>query len=377
MRGKIRVWMGMFVSFLMVFAYVGAASSADIYYDVPSEAYPTIQSAIDAAISSPTGVDNAAYIRVAQGTYQENLTIDPDLDGIYNIFLQGGYSSDFTSRTVDPSNTVIDGGNSGRAMFINSPYEENGVQLSMRIEGFTITGGNDSFGSGVRVKAQHRYTIVFDHMMFENNEGSSLGGGLWISCYGEITVQNSTIKENKSQFGAGIKMEVYSQGYAKVANNIFENNNDNDPSNNHIIQGKSYQEFFSSLIPMANSTLTKLTLEMEVDDPGKEPEVRSRDLLDRVGYAARHGTAKPKPVDTQKPAITEFEQTTLFITPGLISWGGVEPLQEALRNLSEQANVLASKVDAVMEKDPAQWTAEDKNIVKERTNISCSIERLG
>ncbi|HDM75845.1 MAG TPA: hypothetical protein ENG51_05165, partial [Deltaproteobacteria bacterium] len=158
---------------------------------------------------------------------------------------------------------------------------------------------------------------------------------------------------------------------------LIVEDNDNDPSNNHIIQGKSYQEFFSSLIPMANSTLTKLTLEIEVDDPGKESEVRSRDLLDRVGYAARHGTAQPKPVDTQKPAIMELEQTTIFITPGFISWDGVEPLQEALRNLSEQANVLASKVDAVMEKDPAQWTAEDKNIVKEHTNISRSIERLG
>ena len=157
---------------------------------------------------------------------------------------------------------------------------------------------------------------------------------------------------------------------------LIVEDNDNDPSNNHIIQGKSYQEFFSSLIPMANSTLTRLTLEMEVDDPGKEPEVRSRDLLDRVGYAARHGTAKPKPVDTQKPAIMEFEQTTLFITPGLISWGGVEPLQEALRNLSEQANVLASKVDAVMEKGSELGIEEFIIGMPHRGRLKCSIYSL-
>jgi len=112
-------------------------------------------------------------------------------------------------------------------------------------------------------------------MMFENNEGSSLGGGLWISCYGEITVQNSTIKENKSQFGAGIKMEVYSQSYAKVANNIFENNNDNSLGGSGA--GMSLFTYDNAVVVVNNNVFEKNTAGnsagLIVNSQGSEDEV--------------------------------------------------------------------------------------------------------
>ena len=79
--------------------------------------------------------------------------------------------------------------------------------------------------------------------------------------------------------------------------------NDADWSNNELIRGTDYQEFLTGLFPLANSTLTRLTLEFEVRDPGKAPDICTRDILDRVGYAARKGLAQPGPVDTSEAGV--------------------------------------------------------------------------
>jgi len=79
---------------------------------------------------------------------------------------------------------------------------------------------------------------------------------------------------------------------------IVVEDNDGTASNNHLIQGQDYQEFFTSLLPMANSTLTRLTLELEVNDPRRKADMRPRGLLHRVRFAVMHGMLEPAPADT-------------------------------------------------------------------------------
>ena len=158
---------------------------------------------------------------------------------------------------------------------------------------------------------------------------------------------------------------------------ISISDNDEVPENDHIIQGEDYQEFFNTLIPMANSTLTRLTLEMEVIDPGEEPDLRTRDLLDRVGFAARHGMAEPAGVDTEKPALSEFDATTLYIMPGFIDWEGTAPLQDGLQALEDEVEALDPGIDDVMAKAPEDWTPEDRETIRQHTALSRMIQGQG
>ncbi len=158
---------------------------------------------------------------------------------------------------------------------------------------------------------------------------------------------------------------------------ISVEDNDEIPENNHIIQGEDFQEFFNTLIAPANTTLTRLTLEMEVNDPGRAPDIRTRDLLDRVGVAARHGMGEPAGVDTQRPAFTEFDLTTLYIMPGFIRWEGIEPIQDGLRVLGEDAETLNPLVEGVMAKPPEEWNPEDQEIIRQHTALSRMIQSQG
>ena len=158
---------------------------------------------------------------------------------------------------------------------------------------------------------------------------------------------------------------------------ISVEDNDEIPGNNHVIQGEDYQEFFNTLIPLANTTLTRLTLEMEVNDPGREPDIRSRDLLDRVGYAARHGMAEPGAVDTEKPAMTKYDQTVLYITSGFLKPDIIDPLQEVRKSAADGIEAIQPQMDLLMDKDPAQWTQEDRQLAQECAGFSSGLLGAG
>ena len=87
------------------------------------DAYPMIQSAIDAATAGDE-------IWVAHGIYEENLSITK------GITLSGGWDDGFTERT--PGDSVIDGQGLGRAISITCAISDTVVT----IDGFTVEGGN-------------------------------------------------------------------------------------------------------------------------------------------------------------------------------------------------------------------------------------------
>lgn len=232
-----------FLHFLMTFIFIifsVSARAADIYYDVPTTAYPTIQSAIEAALANSTPVGDSEVIRVAQGTYIENLTINPSTTGDFRLTIEGGWDSAFTSRTLNPANTTVDGNNSARVFLILSDV---GEILDFTIEGFTITNGSGFFGGlgggmYVNVASSSRVTITQntitgntingDHSRgcgiyaYANSPDSTItiinntvdsnitngnftfGGGIYILGSGAIAVINNTILKNSAKMGGGI-----------------------------------------------------------------------------------------------------------------------------------------------------------------------------
>lgn len=139
---------------------------------------------------------------------------------------------------------------------------------------------------------------------------------------------------------------------------LMVDDNDSSLENNHLIRGKDYQELFSSLLAIVNTTLTRLTLEMEVRAPGREPELRTRDLLDRVGIAARHGLGASLSIDNSQPAFTENDLTTILVTPGFVRAEMITPWQDALKAISPQTEALAAKLAPLTNGASVSPTAE-------------------
>ena len=252
-----------FLHFLMTFIFIifcVSAWAANIYYDVSTTAYPTIQSAIDAALAASTPVGDTEVIRVAQGTYIENLTINPSTTGNFTLTIEGGWDSTFTSRTLNPANTTIDGNKSARVFFVLSSF---GEILDLTIEGFTITNGAEFLGGPgggmyVNVASSSRVTItqntitgntingdhsrgcginayanspdstitIINNTFNSNiaNGNSTFGGGIYILGSGAIAVIGNTILSNSAKMGGGIAALPLSDSPMTIANNTITQN---------------------------------------------------------------------------------------------------------------------------------------------------------
>ena len=118
------------------------AAGADL--DVcPTCTYTTIQLAINAAASGDR-------IRVAQGTYYENL----DISSSRTITISGGWSADFSTQINDPSLTVVDAGGANRALYIH------GALSDTTVENMTFQNGSHDWGGCIRVSSTNGQTSV-------------------------------------------------------------------------------------------------------------------------------------------------------------------------------------------------------------------------
>lgn len=112
---------------------VAAGSDLDV---CPTCTYTTIQLAINAAASGDR-------IRVAQGTYYENL----DISSSRTITISGGWSADFSTQINAPSLTVVDAGGANRALYIH------GAPSDTIIENIAFQNGSHDWGACIRVSS--------------------------------------------------------------------------------------------------------------------------------------------------------------------------------------------------------------------------------
>ncbi len=143
--------------------------------DVTGTPYCTIGAAFSAAVS---GADDIA---VAPGTYSESIEIFPQ---IVDIFSTDG--PDVTTIEASPAGT-------GRIFGINSG--------SLRLRGFTLTGGNASPGGAIWVNSTSGTLNLEDAIVIGN---TSTGDGGGIANWGTTNISGSTISGNSGTFGGGI-----------------------------------------------------------------------------------------------------------------------------------------------------------------------------
>jgi hypothetical protein len=170
--------------------------------------YSKIQEAINAALPPYNYI-----IRVAQGTYYENLTINTSK----SISLQGGWNSTFTARNIDSSNTIIDGGLKNRVIDIQALA---GIIITINIEGFTISNGSAVLGGGIGAissGAGSNISLLLQNNTIKNNMAANDGGGIWAEANGsgastKLQLTKSQVASNLAKTGAGLAAQSIDGG---------------------------------------------------------------------------------------------------------------------------------------------------------------------
>jgi hypothetical protein len=208
-------WMGLAVA---------AAAAADFYVDsgntsgtetgTQQSPFRRVQAAIDAAASGDT-------IRVAAGTYTENLRIEAKA-----LVVQGGYSSGWI-RDIGANLTTLTGAG-GNAVI-------NLIEADATIDGFRIRGGTGSteelpygyHGGGIYSRGG---SPTISNNVIENNDVRSedapsetnFGGGVHVSDAASANILNNIVRGNFAGRGAGLS--VVSVQAALIQGNTIEDN---------------------------------------------------------------------------------------------------------------------------------------------------------
>jgi hypothetical protein len=158
-------------------------------------------------------------IKVAAGTYSENLTI------AINLIIKG----------ADPRTTIIDGGKRGPVLSITAgtvTFSDLTIQNGLGGDGggiyFNSVDGNltiirstisGNSGSGIFDSEYGNMTIT-DSTISGNSTGAS-GGGVFASAQNFVTITNSTLSGNSASNGGGIWVN---NGIITVANSTISGN---------------------------------------------------------------------------------------------------------------------------------------------------------
>jgi len=179
------------------------------------------------SLSEMNGQDD--IIKAAQGTYYGNFSYDSS-EG-YSITLLGGYTSDFSGRVINPSNTVLDGGGSDTVLYIYN--HDNGGNIF--IEGFTIRNGYGGVYAYTWSSSGPGGDVTVTNNIISDNISASQGGGVYASSAGSsttagaITITNNTITGNGYTWrGGGLYVNSTAgsstAGTIAIASNIITGN---------------------------------------------------------------------------------------------------------------------------------------------------------
>ena len=173
MKMKIRMAMTTFL-FLALFFFLQYSTAAAEIFCVANSA--ELQSALTAAQSN--GYDDT--IKIVEGSYIGNFVYNSSEPS--SLTIEGGYSTDCSSRTGFPGNTVLDANGTGTVLKITA-------LLDAIVDGITLQNGSNS-----GLIASLGRDFLLSNCKIQNNAGGN-GGGAGISAK-KIDVLNNTIIYN-------------------------------------------------------------------------------------------------------------------------------------------------------------------------------------
>ncbi|MFO0837264.1 MAG: right-handed parallel beta-helix repeat-containing protein [Phycisphaerae bacterium] len=201
------------LSALAAEVYVDASSVAATELGTQQSPFRTVQAAINAA-------GNGDEIRVAAGTYRENLRVQSKL-----VVLRGGYSSAWV-RDLDKYRPTVSGAGGDCVITL--------IQSDATIDGFRITGGTGSTEdlpnayNGGGIFSRDGSPTISNNIIEGNDLRSTnpppdynMGGGVYLSNVAKASILNNVIRSNFAGRGAGIAVGGQS---VLIQGNTVENN---------------------------------------------------------------------------------------------------------------------------------------------------------
>jgi hypothetical protein len=173
---------------------------------VPSDAYPSIQAALNTAA--------CATIHIAGGTFNENVIID------HNVTIRGAGQED----------TILDGEDKGNVLVV--------ICCTVTIQGVTIQHGGHGrppydVGGGILVMGGEVTLTVKNSTLYDNHSDFG-GGGIEIIRLGptflpgnDVTIQNSAFINNAARIGGAIHNDN-TLGTVSIYNSTFTGNDASD-----------------------------------------------------------------------------------------------------------------------------------------------------
>ncbi len=197
----------------------------------------------DSAASLQDALTNAAYngqddiVKVVQGTYTGNF-IYASLEA-NDLTMEGGYTFGCSSRTVHPSNTVLDGNFTGHVLILSTNQP-----AYFTVEGFTLRNGNPAVnpsGGGIYVYTEDG-SVTLTLNIIDNNDASNDGGGAFIDVgyYGTVMFTDNIASNNTANWrGGGVSITGYYGGSVTFSGNTLNMNtsNNNDGGGAYIRVG--------------------------------------------------------------------------------------------------------------------------------------------
>lgn len=158
-----------------------------------------LQTALTTAASN--GEDD--QIQIVQGTYVGNFYYaSTQANG---LAVQGGFTLGCTSREVDPTNTVLDGNQTGTVLALSAPN----VAADLLLHGATLGNGRAStYGGGLFARVGYTGSVTLESNTIQGNRASSYGGGVYVLSGGAVTFANNTVQGSSSLFGGGVSVDV-------------------------------------------------------------------------------------------------------------------------------------------------------------------------
>ena len=162
-------------------------------------------------------------IQFVQGTYVGNFLYSSAES--FNLTIEGGWDAGCVSRTVDPTNTVLDGNASGTTLALSSTALSDYVVDGLTVQNGSASGnagglfvvtaggdvtltdntitGNSTTGEGGGVSVTDATTVTLTDNTISTNSSDNRGGGVYVTGSRTVTLTDNTISTNSSGNSGG------------------------------------------------------------------------------------------------------------------------------------------------------------------------------
>ncbi len=175
----------------------------------------------------------STVIKLAQGTYAVAGSTVTQVHAYGPVQLLGGYTSDCAARTLQPSNTVFDGGMADAATLIaNGDVRVEGVtfrnfhDVALLVEedqddGYVKVANNvfDGVGAVVTPHSAGPFSLSFNNNLVHDYHGTQWSTAVWLVDDGPLHVDGNTIVDT-----GDVGLQVCGHGEVELGNNIVWNN---------------------------------------------------------------------------------------------------------------------------------------------------------